>query len=71
MTAMEQTEQTPEDAFHFYAEVRITHSPRRPELAGRLGAILGITEPRDPEVPPPTRSWWTTTTTRCSSNATN
>ncbi|MFI1103718.1 hypothetical protein [Streptomyces melanogenes] len=52
MEQTEQTDQPQEDAFHFYAEVRITHSPRRPELAGRLGAILGITEPRDPAVPP-------------------
>lgn len=45
-------DQTAQDAFHFYAEVRITHSPRHPELAGRPGAILGITEPKHPEVPP-------------------
>ncbi|MFG2720909.1 hypothetical protein ACGFW5_21805 [Streptomyces sp. NPDC048416] len=32
--------------------MRITDSPRRPELAGRLGAILCITEPKGPEVPP-------------------
>lgn len=49
MTSMDQTAR---DAFRFYAEVRITLSPRRPEPAGRLGAILGITEPNDPEVPP-------------------
>ncbi|MFF1476602.1 hypothetical protein ACFVYD_03260 [Streptomyces sp. NPDC058301] len=41
-----------DDAFHFYAEVRVTASAHRPELTGRLGAILGISEPRDPGVAP-------------------
>ncbi|MEV6394734.1 hypothetical protein AB0M39_08135 [Streptomyces sp. NPDC051907] len=44
--------QAAEDAFHFYAEVRVVSSPRRPELMGQLGAILGITEPTRPDTPP-------------------
>ncbi|MCX4825770.1 hypothetical protein OG883_39235 [Streptomyces sp. NBC_01142] len=44
--------QAAEDAFHFYAEVRVVSSPRRPALKGRLGAILGITEPTKPDIPP-------------------
>lgn len=41
-----------EDEFHFYAEVRVISFPERPELEGVLGAILGISEPKDADTPP-------------------
>lgn len=42
---------TAED-FRFFAEVRVVASPRRPELQGAIGAILGISEPPDPGAAP-------------------
>ncbi|MFI7005954.1 hypothetical protein [Streptomyces sp. NPDC050145] len=40
-----------EDPLHFFAEVRVVDSPNRPDLVGRAGAILGISEPRDSATP--------------------
>ena len=40
-----------QDPLHFFAEVRVIDSPKRPELIGGVGAILGISEPRDSATP--------------------
>jgi hypothetical protein len=40
-----------ENPLRFFAEVRVTESPNRPDLVGKLGAILGISEPRDKATP--------------------
>ncbi|MFD0066214.1 hypothetical protein ACFRAI_13670 [Streptomyces sp. NPDC056637] len=40
-----------DDALHFFAEVRVASCPSKPELEGMLGAVLGISEPRDTETP--------------------
>ena len=41
-----------EDTLEFYAEVRVVDSPDRPEALGKVGAILGITEPTDDRIAP-------------------
>ncbi|WP_432048416.1 MULTISPECIES: hypothetical protein [Streptomyces] len=41
-----------EDPLHFYAEVRVVACPDRPELEGVVGAIVGISEPPNPDIAP-------------------
>ncbi len=41
-----------EDVLEFYAEVRVVDSPDRPGSLGKVGTILGITEPADDTVAP-------------------
>lgn len=40
------------DTLDFFAEVRVIASSKRPELVGAVGAVLGITEPKDPGIAP-------------------
>ncbi|WP_318202173.1 hypothetical protein [Streptomyces sp. SCL15-4] len=40
------------DPLPFYAEVRVLRASDRPHLEGRVGGILGITEPPDASTPP-------------------
>ncbi|GAB1330357.1 hypothetical protein ACE1SV_46960 [Streptomyces sennicomposti] len=41
-----------DDSLDFFAEVRGVSSPTRPDLRGRVGAVLGIAEPDDKAVAP-------------------
>ncbi|MGW7350182.1 hypothetical protein [Streptomyces sp. NPDC054784] len=41
-----------QDEFIFFSEVRVVGAPNRPELEGAVGAILGITQPEELDVPP-------------------
>ncbi|MCC5474271.1 hypothetical protein ABT288_21970 [Streptomyces sp. NPDC001093] len=40
------------DTLPFYGEVRVLRASDRPDLEGKLGGILGITEPPDEATPP-------------------
>ncbi|MER6328487.1 hypothetical protein ACL07V_29635 [Streptomyces sp. MB22_4] len=40
------------DTLPFYGEVRVLQASDRPDLEGKLGGILGITEPPDEATPP-------------------
>ncbi|MGW5689469.1 hypothetical protein ACWEWX_00445 [Streptomyces asiaticus] len=36
----------------YFVEVRVVSDPERPELEGAVGAIIGISEPPNPDAPP-------------------
>ncbi|MET9447687.1 hypothetical protein [Streptomyces cinerochromogenes] len=40
------------DTLPFFAEVRVLRASDRPRLEGKLGGVLGITEPPDEATPP-------------------